>query len=332
LFGFDRSVSEPAVYTKGQGSKQLIIGVYVDDLMITGTCNSDIKKFKMEMAKVSSMSDLGLLHYSLGIEVIQGEKGVSLSQAAYASKIVEKCGLSECNAHLAPLENRLKLSVQNEEKVMDRTLYRSLVGCLKYLVNTRPDLGYAVGYVNRFLDEPKEDHMAAVKNIVRYVARTQNWRLWFSKHEKKEAALTVFSDSDYAGDVDKRKSTMDVICFLSRSTIAWQSMKQKIVAQSSCEVEYIAAANTTCQVLWLSRVLAEIQGIVPAIPLLKIDNKSAISLIKNPVFSGQSKHIEAKYPVVRESASRGLIEVEFIGTKDLLDDILTKALGRLTFL
>jgi hypothetical protein len=102
-------------------------------------------------------------------------------------------------------------------------------------------------------------------------------------------------------------------------------MKQKVVAQSSCEAEYIAAANATCQALWLSRVLAEIQGTVPGVPLLKIDNKSAISLIKNHVLSGQSRHIEVKYHLVRESASRGLIEVEFIGTKDQLGDILTRA-------
>jgi hypothetical protein len=173
--------------------------------------------------------------------------------------------------------------------------------------------------------------MAAVKNIVRYVAGTQHWGLWFSRHENLEAALTVFSDSDYARDVDKRKSTTGVICFLSGSPITCQSMKQKVVAQSSCEAKYIAAANATCQALWLSRVLAEIQGTVPGVPLLKVDNKSTISLIKNPVLSSQSRHIEVKYHLVRESASRGLIQVEFIGTKDQLGDILTKALDRLKF-
>jgi hypothetical protein len=303
-FGFVRCASEPAVYTRRQGSELLIIGVYVDDLMITGSSSNDIREFKLEMAKVFCMSNLGLLHYYLGIEVIQGVEGISLSQVAYALKIVEKCGLSECNHRQAPLENRLKLGLQSEEASVDKTLYRRIVGSLRYLVNTRLDLGYVVGYVSRFLEDPREDHMAAVKNIVRYVAGTQHWGLWFSRHENVEAALTVFSDSDYAGDVDKRKSTTGVIRFLSGSPITWQSMKQKVVAQSSCEAEYIAAANATCQALWLSRVLAEIQGTVPGVPLLKIDNKSAISLIKNHVLSGQSRHIEVKYHLVRESASR----------------------------
>lgn len=256
---------------------------------------------------------------------------ISLSQTAYALKIIEKCGLSGCNPRQAPLENRLKLNHQSEEEAVDKTLYQSIVESLRYWVNTRPDLGYAVGYVSHFLEDPREDHMAAVKNIMRYVAGTQQWGLWFRRQRDEEATLTVFSDSDYAGDVDKRKSTTGIICFLSGSLITWQSMKQKVVAQSSCEAEYVAAANATCQALWLSRVLAEILETVPSVPLLKVDNKSAISLIKNPVLTGQSRHIEVKYHLVQESASQGLIAVEFIGTNDQLGDILTKSLSRVKF-
>jgi hypothetical protein len=185
--------------------------------MITGSSNNDIREFKLEMAKVFCMSDLGLLHYYLGIEVIHGVEGISLSQDAYALKIVEKCGLVECNPRQAPLENRLKLSLQSEEASIDKTLYKSIVGRLRYLVNSRSDLGYAVGYVSRFLEDPREDHMAAVKNIVRYVVGTQHWGLWFSRHENVEAALIMFNDSDYASDVDKRKSTTSVICFFCQA-------------------------------------------------------------------------------------------------------------------
>jgi hypothetical protein len=104
-------------------------------------------------------------------------------------------------------------------------------------------------------------------------------------------------------------------------------MKQKIVAHSSCEAEYNATANTTCQGLWLARV----KGTEPRAPLLKVDNQSAIALIKNPVLSGQSRHIEVKYLLVRESAARGQIKVEFIGIGDQLGDILTKSLGKVKF-
>ncbi|KAK8933696.1 putative protein phosphatase 2C 33 [Platanthera zijinensis] len=108
-------------------------------------------------------------------------------------------------------------------------------------------------------------------------------------------------------------------------------MKQKVVVKSSCEAEYIAAANAASQALWLSRVLAEVQGTTPKAPMLRVDNKSAISLIKNPVLHGQSKHIRVKYHFVRESAEEGLISVKFIRSEDQLGDILTKSLGKTKF-
>lgn len=329
--GFTRSASEPAIYTRGDSGKRLVVGVYVDDLVITGNRSDDIDSFKAEMARAFRMSDLGLLHYYLGIEVKQSTEGISLSQGAYAAKILEKSGMAGCNPCHVPMEQRLKLSKSSTEPLVDATAYRSIVGSLRYLVNTRPDLAFAVGYVSRFLAEPHEDHLVAVKHILRYVAGTSNWGLWYGRKEEVQANLTGFSDSDFAGDVDTRKSTTGVVFSLSGSPITWQSMKQKVVAQSSCEAEYIAAANATCQALWLARVLSEVQGNAPCVPKLMVDNKSAIALTKNPVLSGQSKHIEVKYHLVRESAEEGLIEVEFIRTEDQLGDILTKALGRVKF-
>jgi hypothetical protein len=109
-------------------------------------------------------------------------------------------------------------------------------------------------------------------------------------------------------------------------------MKQMVVAQSSCESKYIAVGNTTCQALWLAQVLVKVQGSVPSTPLLRVDNKSAIALIKNPVLHGQSKHIQVKYHLVRQSTENGRIKVEFIRSEKQLGDILTKPLGRVKFL
>jgi hypothetical protein len=123
-----------------------------------------------------------------------------------------------------------------------------------------------------------------------------------------------------------------VIFFLANNPTTWQSMKQKVVAQFSCESEYITAANVMCQTLWLAQVLAEVQGSAPSIPLLRVDNKSTNALIKNLVLHGQSKHIEVKYHLVRESAENGRIKVEFIRSEEQLGDILTKPLDRVKFL
>ncbi|CAA6662781.1 unnamed protein product [Spirodela intermedia] len=183
------------------------------------------------MADTFRMSDLGLLRYYLGIEVRQSAGGTSISQRAYAAKILERSGMA---------------GKRSTEPLVDATAYRSIVGSLRCLVNTRPDLAFAVGYVSRFLEEPRKDYLAAVKQILRYVAGTKSWGLRYERKEEEQVQLTGFSDSDFAGDVDARKSTTRVIFFLANSPITWQSMKQKVVAQSSCEVEYIAAANAAC--------------------------------------------------------------------------------------
>jgi hypothetical protein len=185
---------------------------------------------------------------------------------------------------------------------VDATAYQSIVGNLSYLVNNRSDLAFAISYMSHFLEESWEDHHVAVKKILRYVAGICNWGLWFGQKKENQALLTGFSDVDFPGDVDARKSTTYVIFFLVNSPITWPSVKQKVMEQSSCESEYIAAANATCQALGLARVLAEVQGSGPSTPLLRVGNKSAIALIKNQVLHGQSKHIEVKYHLVRESA------------------------------
>jgi hypothetical protein len=195
-------------------------------------------------------------------------------------------------------------------------------------------LAFAVGYVSQFLFEPHEDHMLAVKHILKYVVGTIKWDLQFKKG-LGGLALSGFTDRDYAGDVDSRKSTMGVIFFLCGSPVSWQSNKQSVVAQSSCEAEYVAAANGVYQALWLRRVLGELEGSAPIIPSLKVDNRSAVALIKNPVLSSNGKNTSklstVKYHLVRECADQRMLEVRKVRTENQLGDILTKALGRLKF-
>jgi hypothetical protein len=155
-------------------------------------------------------------------------------------------GMTGCNPCHVPIEARLKLSKQSTQPLVDATAYQSIIGSLRYLVNTHPDFAFAVGYVSHFLKEPREDHLAAMKKILCYVAGTCNWGLWFNWKKRNQALLTGFSDADFAGDVDARKSTIGVIFFLANSPITWQSIKQKVVAQSSCESE---SANVTYQAL-----------------------------------------------------------------------------------
>jgi hypothetical protein len=232
--------------------------------------------------------------------VKQQKNGFTLSQQSYAKKILEKTGMDECNSYKIPMEPRIRLSKVSTSPMVDATFYKSLVGSLRYLVNTRPNIAFAIGYVCRFIHEPHGDHLAAVKHILRYVVGTSSWGLFYPKGGGDEPVLMGYSDSDLVGDVDGRKSTTGMIFFLGQSPIGWQSSKHKIVAMSSCEVEYIAGTSTSCQVVWLSWLLSKIIDKEVQQPVLKIDNKSAISLIRNLVLNEKSRHIHTRYHLMRE--------------------------------
>lgn len=172
------------MYFRGAGARRLVVGVYVDDLVITGGTQDDIDKFKVQMKGTFHMSDLGLLHCYLGLEVNQTRDGITLGQRAYAAKILENAGLAGCNPSCIPMEPRLKLSKASTAPAVDPTAYRSIVGSLRYLVNTRPDLAFSVGYVSRFMEKPTTEHLAAVKKVLRYIAGTLDYCCYYTR--KKE--------------------------------------------------------------------------------------------------------------------------------------------------
>jgi hypothetical protein len=279
---FTKCATEHALYTREKKST-LIVGVYVDDLIITGAKLQDIKEFKREMTALFKMSDLGLLSYYLGIEVEQTARAITLRQSAYAKKLLERGGLGGCKPCQSPMEERLKLSKDSTSPRVNATSFRSIVGGLRYLAHTRPDIGFAIGYLGRFMEDPREDHLAAIKHLLRYVAGTIEHGLMYPKRGGGRLELTGYSDSDMAGDVDGRRSTTGIIFFLGSCAISWQSQKQKVVALSTCEAEYIAAATACCQGIWLACLLKELTGEELRAPVLLVDNKSAIALAKNPV-------------------------------------------------
>jgi hypothetical protein len=151
------------LYARGAKDSRLLVGVYVDDLIVIGGCSKTINSFKRQMQADFKMSDLGPLSFYLGIEVHQDEGKITLGQGAYATRIVEKAGLLGCNPCATPMDPRIKLSRDSSAPEVDGTAYRSIVGSLRYLVNEGPDLAFSIGYVSRFMERPTKEHMAAVK-------------------------------------------------------------------------------------------------------------------------------------------------------------------------
>jgi hypothetical protein len=277
------------------------------------------------------MSDLGLLSFYLGIEVHQGDYGITLQQTAYAKRVVELARLNDCNPALTLMEERLKLSRDSTTEEVDDTQYRRLVGSLRYLAHTQPNLAFSIGYVSWFMQRSTTEHQQAVKRIIRYVAGTLDHDLYYSRCPG-EAHLVGYSDTDHAGDIDTSKSTSEILFFFGKSLVSWQSVKQQVVVLSSCEAEYIAASIASTQTLWLVRLLGNLLDRDTGAVELKVDSKSALALAKNSIFHEWSKHIRVKYHFIRGCLEEGSFKVCYINTKDQLVDLLTKPLGRIKFL
>ncbi|KAI3516558.1 hypothetical protein L1887_15477 [Cichorium endivia] len=325
---FKRCPQEYSVYTRMKEGNTLIIGVYVDDLLVTGSSPNDVKEFKKEMNAKFEMSDLGLLTYYLGIEVSQHENCITLKQEAYARNLLEKTRMLECNPTKSPMEHKTKLTKDGDGDLVNPTEYRSIVGGLRYLTNTRPDLSFAVGVVSRFMEKPTMAHLQVVKGIPRYIKGTLDHGLAYTKGEE-QVTITGYSDSDLANDVIDRKSTGGMAFYLNGNLVSWSSQKQRCVALSSCEAEFMAATTTACQGIWLRRLVSNITGQkIPPVTIY-VDNRSALDLMKNLVFHGRSKHIDIRYHFIRECVENGEITVNHVCSKEQKADILTKAMAKI---
>jgi hypothetical protein len=213
---FKRCPSKHGVYARESAGSRLVVGVYVDDLIITGLDEEEISKFKSEMKMLFKMSDLGHLNYYLGIEVHQNSGGIELCQASYAAKILDRASMTGCNPCHVPMEPRFKLSKNSTAQPVDTAEFRSIVGMLRYLIHTRPDLAFLVGFVSRFMEAPTMEHLMAVKHIMRYIAGTLNWGVHYSRGAA-EAPLIGYSDSDLGGCIDTRRSTTGLMFFLGNN-------------------------------------------------------------------------------------------------------------------
>jgi len=322
---FSKCANEPAVYTRGVGKSRVVLGVYVDDLIVTGEDSAEIDVFKKQMTSEFEMSDLGLLSFYLGIEVDQQKDYVTIKQSSYARKVLSQFGMEDSNPTKIPMDPGVKLDADKGGVRIDATEYRRVIGCLRYLLHTRPDLSFSVGMCSRYMEKPTVKHQKAVKQILRYLKGTVDLGLVYTQ-EGKEEIIIGYSDSDLGGDLVGRRSTGGMAYYLNESLITWSSHKEKTVALSSCEAEFMAATEAAKQGLWLRSLLSELTARQPKSVTLYVDNNSAIALMKNPVFHGRSKHIDIKYHFIRECVERKQIIVKRVWTKEQRADTLTKAM------
>lgn len=324
--GFLKSSAESTLYVKSAEDMFLILVLYVDDMLLTGPQKVHIAAFKAELQHRFEMSDLGPLHYYLGIQFMQTSGGIYLQQSMYIQKLLQKFSFQDCKPVATPVESGVKLSLEDAGELFDATVYKQAVGSLLYLCNTRPDIQYGVSVLSRFMHCPGTKHWQAVKRIFRYLQGTIHLGLFYPRGDA--SCLQGYCDSDWAGDYDTRVSTSGYCFFLGDACISWLSKKQPTVATSSCEAEYRAAFTATVECVWLRRLYADLGLEQHASTSILTDSMSALAVAKNPVFHARTKHIEVHYHYVRERLAAGEICLSHVSTHDNVADIFTKALPR----
>ncbi|CAL9006850.1 unnamed protein product [Prunus brigantina] len=324
--GFKKSPSEATLYVKAEGSDVLIVSLYVDDIVYTGSSSQMIEEFRRDMMEHYEMTDLGVLHHFLGMGVIQSKQNIFLHQKKYGQKLVDKFGLKDCKIVATPLAMNEKLSKNDGSEAADEGKYRQIVGSLLYLTATRPDIMFAASLLARFMHNPTKKHMGTAKRVLRYIQGTIDFGIIFEKG--KETTLIGYCDSDWAGSEDDMRSTSGYAFTMGSGVFSWASIKQNTVALSTAEAEYISAAEATSQAKWLRFVLEDFGEKQIEGTQIMCDNTSAIAMAKNPVFHQKSRHINRKFHFIREAIQAKEIELVYCRTEEQIADILTKALPK----
>jgi hypothetical protein len=271
--------------------------------------------------------DLGDLSDYLGMNIDVDKKNhtVKIDQIKYAKKIVERFGMTNAKPVNTPLPAGY-VPKKSEGKATQEmiTYYQQLIGSLLFLAMcTRLDIVYAVILMSQFVSNPSDDHISKVLHIIQYVGSTLEYCIMYNG--KDAYGLIVYADADWASNPIDRKSTTGVVVKLVGAPVFWKSAKQKTIALSSTEAEYMAASDACRQIAWLKNLFHELGYEIKSIPLI-MDNQGAIYMASNPLQEGRIKHMDVRVHYIRQCVREDLVDLYYIKTEDQAADILTKNL------
>ncbi|XP_071699006.1 uncharacterized mitochondrial protein AtMg00810-like [Rutidosis leptorrhynchoides] len=327
--GFIQSKCDHSLFVYHHVTNIAYLLLYVDDIILATSSNQLRDSLMCKLAKEFAMKDLGPLSSFLGISVTGSTNGLFLKQSAYARDIISRAGMTSCNPVATPVDTHGKQSASLSTPYHDSSYFRSLAGALQYLTFTRPDISYAVQQICLHMHAPHEAHMLALKRIIRYIQGTISHGMVISK--STYSSLVCYTNADWAGCPDTRRSTSGYCVYLGDNLLSWSSKRQPTVSRSSAEAEYRGVANVVAESCWLRNLLLELCCPISKATLVFCDNVSAIYLSGNPVQHQRTKHIELDIHFVREKVSRGQVRILHVPTRFQIADIFTKGLPRLLF-
>ena len=330
--GFVQVESDPCIYRASSG-EPFFIGVYVDDIIMASKSKAKLDEVKQSLAKKFDIKDLGKLHHFLGMKIVHDKTtgNVWVGQQAYTENLLKKFGMESAKPVATPVENSTKLvKATDSEECIDQQKFQSAVGSLLYLaMATRPDIMFAVSNVAKFSAHPTNQHWTGVKHILRYLKGTADYGLSFTPNASGDCV--GYADTDWGGDLDDRKSTSGYLFLISGGAVSWRSKKQTCVALSTAEAEYVALAGAAQEAVWMSQLTAVLKNCPQEAAVLFEDNQFAISMTNNPQFHGRSKHVSIKYHFIRDQVEKGVVEIKYCPTKEMIADMMTKGLPKEQF-
>jgi hypothetical protein len=243
--------------------------------------------------------------------------------------MINRLGMEYCKPVISPMQTSCKLSKDDDSKSTDQRLYKSMIGSLLYVTTSRPDVMQSVEQVALFQAAPKESQVLAVNMIFKYLRGTKEFGLLYPKG--KDISLISYTDADWAGCIDDRRSTSGAEFYLGECLVSWLRKKQSSISLSTAQVDYIVATPCCTQILWMKQTMTDIQVEYDETIPIYCDNTSSISISKNLLMHSKTKHIPIKYHFLREPFAENNIRVEYVGTKEQVADIFTKLLPQEVF-
>jgi hypothetical protein len=328
--GFVATRSDSSLFVLRRGSSTAYLLLYVDDMVLSASSDALLQDIIAQLQAEFAVKDMGPLHFFLGVDVRRRGSDFFLSQTKYAEELLDRAGMMNCKPAATPIDTNAKLSSTAGAAVRDPSEYRSIAGALQYLTITRPDIAYAVQQACLHMHDPRDSHLAIVKRILRYVRGTMTYGLYL-RGTTSTPTIIAYSDADWAGCPDTRRSTSGYCIYLGNALVSWSSKRQATVSRSSAEAEYRAVANAVAECIWLRQLLGELHIDVPSAAIAYCDNISAVYMSKNPVHHRRTKHIELDIHFVRERVAFGDLRVVHVPTDQQFADVMTKGLPTTTF-